>query len=293
MPDEDTGTNSGELNPLKVKLPTFWPNSPETWFIQAEAEFSLSKVTQDASKYNLVVRALPQDIAESITDLLKNRPANNLYQTIKDKLIERHSLSIETRIRKLVSDEMIGDRKPSEFYRTMLNLAGDSGTVGVELIKKLWLDRLPHVVKVALIPQKDGDIQAVLKITDQIHEALQGPNLSVLSNGNSFNYQSCNQASSSSSNPLSVESLHLKINSLKKMIEQLQSSNNDRSRSRPKFRSRSPGFPRQRSSSRKAYNPDGRFCWYHFKFGNKSTKCNQPCSFSTTQHNAQSNNSPN
>ncbi|GFS64195.1 transposon Ty3-G Gag-Pol polyprotein [Trichonephila clavipes] len=39
---------------------------------------------------------------------------------------------------------------------------------------------------------------------------------------------------------------------------------------------------RSRSKSRRRYNPQGRYCFYHFRFGKKSLpgKCVQPCSFS-------------
>lgn len=131
---ENGDSSSNEVNAVKVKLPTFWTSSPETWFIQAEVEFSLNKVTNDLTKYNLVVRALPQEVAITITDLLKTRPTVDAYKQIKDKLTEKHSLSLEARIRKLISDEMIGDRKPSEFYRKLVDLAGDGGTVGKEIM---------------------------------------------------------------------------------------------------------------------------------------------------------------
>ncbi|GFT80196.1 hypothetical protein TNCV_2186971 [Trichonephila clavipes] len=38
---------------------------------------------------------------------------------------------------------------------------------------------------------------------------------------------------------------------------------------------------RSRSKSRRCYNPQGRYCFYHFRFGKKCLpgKCVQPCSF--------------
>lgn len=279
-----------EINPIKVKLPTFWNNAPETWFIQAEAEFTLSRITSDLSKYNYVVRALPQDIAESITDLLKEHPTVNAYSQIKERLIERHSLSTEARIKKLVSDEMIGDKKPSEFYRKLLDLAGDCGTVGEELVKKLWLNRLPNVISIALIPQSKENIQSLIKIADQIHEAVQGSSLSAIKVNNSPNYFQPNyqvnpqqnfstqfHTVSQDQNPLSIESLQAEITELKRVISQFH--NNDRGRRQTRFRSRSPAANRERSKSRSSYNPSGTHCWYHFRFGNKATKCNKPCSF--------------
>lgn len=301
MTDDDSNDNSSggnnsssnEISVVKCKLPSFWTNSPETWFIQVEVEFSLHRITNDLTKYNLVVRALPQDVAITITDLLRSRPTVGAYNQIKERLIERHSLSIETRIRKLISDEMIGDRKPSEFYRRLIDLAGEGGTVGQELVKKLWLDRLPNVIRLALIPQSASDEQTLLKVADQLHEATQSSNLCAFSYSNvqsdsqsrnrPFNFN--NQSSNNQSNTLSVESLQLEISELKRVIGQLRNAHQNRSRS--VVRSRSPAPQRQRSRSRSAYNPKGTHCWYHFRFGNRATKCNKPCSF--VNGNAQAN----
>ena len=76
-----------EVNALIVKLPVFWSNNPRTWFIQAEAQFQLGKITADVSKYNYVVASLPQEIAESISDLLEKPPTAGLYDNLKKVLI--------------------------------------------------------------------------------------------------------------------------------------------------------------------------------------------------------------
>ena len=137
-----------EVNALIVKLPVFWSNNPRTWFIQAEAQFQLGKITADISKYNYVVASLPQEIAESISDLLEKPPRTGLYNNLKQMLIDRHSLSIEGRIKKLVSEEEMGDKRPSDYFRKLQRLAGSCGTVGEELIKKLWITRLPQSISI-------------------------------------------------------------------------------------------------------------------------------------------------
>lgn len=59
-----------DINALIVKLPAFWANSPRTWFIQAEAQFTLGKITAARSKYNYVVATLPEEISDSVADIL-------------------------------------------------------------------------------------------------------------------------------------------------------------------------------------------------------------------------------
>lgn len=266
-----------ETNVVRVKLPTFWANNPITWFIQAEAQFTLAKITVESSKYYHVISTLPQDVAESVSDLLQNPPTQNMYKKLKETLIERHSLSVEARIKKLISGEEIGDRKPSDYFRTLQRLAGGNASVGTDLLKKLWLGRLPNVISVALIPHKEEDEDKILKVADQIWEAMQDSNVSTITrNQTSLQQQVVSQISNDE-----LAQLRSEINELKKVV---QSRSWDSDRSRDRFKDRNRSVSRNRSNSRKTYNPKGPMCWYHFKFGSRATKCSQPCSYKVPFH---------
>lgn len=173
MSKTETGNESGEVHGVSLKLPPFWPGSISTWFIQVESQFKIYRIVNESTKYNYLVAALPQDIAESLTDILDEPSADTPYSSLKEAIISRNSLSIERRIKKIISDEEIGDRKPSEFYRRLKQLAGSSGTVGDELIKKLWLARLPNLINISLIPFASESIDKILDTADKIWDAMQ------------------------------------------------------------------------------------------------------------------------
>lgn len=264
---------SGEINPISVKLAPFWAHSPTIWFVQAEAQFSLARVTADQSKYNYVVSSLPQDIAESIADLLQDPPTTNIYDKLKQTLIERNSLSLERRIKKIISDEEMGDKKPSEFYRSLKNLAGTTGTIGDELIKKLWFQRIPHVINIALIPLKDGALNKLLEVADQVWEALSTSNISSVSESSTSNLNKIPIVNTESDKR--YERLEQEISELKQMVSNM-ASNRSRTPNRNNSRYRSNSF-RNRSYSRERSNSRGRLCYYHFKFGELARKCTLPC----------------
>lgn len=173
--DEDDSQKepTGEIQRVNIKLPPFWSNSPSAWFVQTEAQFQIGRITSDASKYNHVIASLPQDVAETILDVLEEPPVSDLYKNLKQILINRHSLSIERRVKKLISAEEMGDKRPSEFYRTLKQLAGTTSNGTDDLIRNIWSGRLPNLVNIALIPQKDQTIDKVLPVADQVWEALQ------------------------------------------------------------------------------------------------------------------------
>ena len=59
----DLSQSAVSLTTVSVKLPTFWTDSPEVWFIQAEAQFEVKRITT-------CLAALPQDVACRLLDLV-------------------------------------------------------------------------------------------------------------------------------------------------------------------------------------------------------------------------------
>ena len=47
-----------EVQAVSVKLPEFWPDDPEVWFIRVEAQLRSRAITQDQTRFDYVVAAL-------------------------------------------------------------------------------------------------------------------------------------------------------------------------------------------------------------------------------------------
>ena len=62
--------NMADANAVAVKLPTFWTQQPSVWFLQAEAQFHLCKITEDTTMYYYVVAALDQDTSHRVLDTI-------------------------------------------------------------------------------------------------------------------------------------------------------------------------------------------------------------------------------
>ncbi|KAM7306767.1 hypothetical protein ISCGN_010433 [Ixodes scapularis] len=82
-----------------VKLPPFSADSPEVWFAQVKAKFSLARITEDRTRYDYVVAHLDSRYANEIRDIFDNPPAANLYQHLKTELTRRLSLSEDQKVR--------------------------------------------------------------------------------------------------------------------------------------------------------------------------------------------------
>ena len=71
MAENPTVRDPIPLRRISVKLPTFWTDSHEVWFIQAEAQFENKRITASHTKFTHCVAALPQDVACRLLDLVR------------------------------------------------------------------------------------------------------------------------------------------------------------------------------------------------------------------------------
>ncbi|XP_020298081.1 uncharacterized protein LOC109862438 [Pseudomyrmex gracilis] len=128
-------------NRIGIRIPAFWPKDPELWFAQVEGQFSVGGITDDYTKYAYVVSRLEPKQARKIKDVITSPPEENKYEASKRTLVQRLTDSREQQIRKLLEQEDIGDRRPSQFLQHISTLAGTA--VPEELLRTLWLARLP------------------------------------------------------------------------------------------------------------------------------------------------------
>lgn len=156
------------VNRVVMRIPSFWPDDPELWFAQLEGQFTLGAVTDDDVRYGYVLSKLEPRQAREIKDVITNPLSSNKYSTIKHSLIQRLTDSQKQRIRQILEREELGDRKPSQFLRHLSTLVGT--TVSDDLLRTLWLERLPPQTQAILATRKSDKLQDVAELADRIHE---------------------------------------------------------------------------------------------------------------------------
>lgn len=243
-----------------IKLPPFWEEDPQLWFLQAEAIFGTYRIQSQNRKAQIVIGQLPYKILTQIADLARN-PGPNPYDELKRRLIETYSQSQERRIIRLLEETRLGDQKPSQLLRHMQTLSGNTCTP--EVIRTVWLRALPSKVRSILASLAQDDLNQLAVTADKIIEVDASPQI---------------YAVQESLERTLTQRIIEEVGELKKLIlnERGRSRERDNSRSRKK----SPHL-RKRSSSRNK-RPEGYLCMYHFKFGDKAYKCSQPCAWKKT-----------
>ncbi|XP_076620046.1 uncharacterized protein LOC143341198 [Colletes latitarsis] len=245
-----------EATRMGIHIPPFWPEQPAVWFHQVEAQFALSGVTVDTTKYYYVMSQLEPKYAAEVQDIFNNPPATEKYETLKRELVRRLSASQSERIERLLAKEEIGDRTPSQFLRHMQGLAGTA--VNEEFLRTLWSRSLPAMTRAIVNSQPDLPLSKLAEIADQIRE-----------NTNPVQVASVQQDSAMEQVLKRLNDLQLEVAELRRGRAERQSERNFRRRSRSR-------------SCKRGNSPAGRsHCWYHRTFGAASTKCRQPCSFAT------------
>ncbi|XP_058791030.1 uncharacterized protein LOC131664156 [Phymastichus coffea] len=253
---------------VAVKLPPFWSDRPSLWFAQADSQFFISNINNEVTKFHYVISQLETRVAVEVEDIISNPPNETPYTYLRSKLIERLSAPEEQRVKRLISEEELGDRKPSQFLRYLHTLIGTT-IIPDNLLRQFWLQRLPSYVQAIITTQITAQPALTLvnqfEIADKIIEVSPATSLSV--------------RAASSSTSVEQESSHSALicatESLSKQVAELSTRDSCRNENRSNNRGR-----RQRSHSRQDSGSDSlRLCWYHHKFHDKAKKCISPCSW--------------
>lgn len=240
---------------IAVRLPAFWFDKPAVWFAQAEAQFALSNIRAELTKYYHVISNLDVRAASEVEDIINAPPAELPYTNLRRTLIERLSSSEEQRVRQLLHDEELGDRKPSQFLRHLKSLAGPI-VIQPNLLRQLWLRRLPTQVQTVLATRPELSLEQISDLADKIVEISTLPAVHAVAPAQGEVDQSV-----SSEILIALKNLSLEVNELRSRRDRTpQRSRDSRSRSRRRSNSRSD-----------------KLCWYHSRFGDKARRCLSPC----------------
>ena len=137
-----------------LNLPPFTSTDAAPWFQRVEALFRLRAITSASRKADYVIGALPAEVFSEISDWLISQASDTIYyDNLKQQIIKRCSPTPEERSRKIMDLVRLplGDQRPSAAFREMKSLSTtlqpDGSTSPIDLIRVLWLLRLPHEIR--------------------------------------------------------------------------------------------------------------------------------------------------
>ena len=259
--------NNQYVHRVAAKLPPFWSEKPALWFAQVEALFTIANINQETTRFAYVVGQLDSRFAAEVEDIIENPPADRPYTHLKNELIRRLCTTEEHHVRQLLNLEELGDRKPSQFFKHLRSLA-NVALVPDNLLKTLWLQRLPTHIQGILQTQADLPLVRLTELADKIIDV--SPVL---------NSVSVNAINSSDSTVTSLSQ------AVKELSDQVSAINAKFSSPKRKFKRKvrfsRHSSPSSGSDSRPEEESTSELCWYHESFGEKALKCLPPCNYST------------
>ncbi|GFY31271.1 hypothetical protein TNCV_752331 [Trichonephila clavipes] len=137
-----------EMSAVSIKIPPFWTDRPEIWFYQVEAQFQISRISLEETKFHYLVSQLEPKYVENIWDIV-NSKSDTKYTDSKNRLLSLFKESENLRIKRLLTGIELGDMKPSQLLQKLKTVA--TSDISDNLIKTLWLEKLPESIKNILV----------------------------------------------------------------------------------------------------------------------------------------------
>lgn len=255
-----------------VRLPPFWTKNPKTWFRQIEALFHARRIQSQMTKYCEVLPLIPPDLVDDIDDVLSTAQADRAYDTLKSAILSRTAISERSRIQQLLTSEELGDRRPSQLLHRMKQLLGDTADDHTPILRELFLNRLPHEVRMILAGNDDVSLDRLAELADRITDYASASLAPVRS-------AAVLDTPPTSDLQAAVARLTEEMSRMSSQMADLRSALNRRSRDRGQPRNRSASRRRTSSPTQPSQRTPGspRYCWYHRRFRHRSTRCESPC----------------
>ena len=165
---QSDSTPFSHLYTVALKLPVFWSDSCESWFINAESQFHLKNITSSITKFHHVVASLPQKEIDNVVDIIRNPPAADPYGVLRSRLLQTHSLTDYACCESIMSLPLSGDMLPSALLSRMRALL----PIEHQECLFLWyafLRQLPSDVRSHLVHDKTANIAVLSLRADEIY----------------------------------------------------------------------------------------------------------------------------
>lgn len=279
----------------KIELPAWTGTQVETWLEIVEHAFEAHGCTDPKLKFGKIIAKIPVDTMLSIDPAYKDKPIEERYEALTDAIKTRFAATEKSKINELLSQCVLGTKKPTHLLQEMRNKAGKNANDA--MLESLWMQRLPQHIKGIVAAAVSSTIDVKAKIADEVMDSCPMVNsiasidtASCSSQGNPTYLPTGGPLPPSCANEsailASLQTLQQQISELK--LNQSARNNNSnnsnsnnggggrsRSRSRSRFRNgnNSGNQEQQQQGGSTQQEEDDDICWYHHTFGDKAKKC--------------------
>jgi hypothetical protein len=166
--------NKNRIATISLKIPNFWPADPEAWFYHIESQFAARGITKSITKFHHCITGLTTDQCSSLVDILANHTNDTAYEDLKEMITKRLGDRRSKDLKRLLTpvNERL-NKRPSLIVLEIQRLLGGQQAAAAhpELVRTIFLERLPASVKTTVAASQDTDIKILANIADRIYDA--------------------------------------------------------------------------------------------------------------------------
>lgn len=283
-----------------ISPPRFFEEDPVIWLVQLDLFCQIGEKDQ-LSRFRIAATLLPGHLLRDFADILRTPPSDEPYDALAEAIRQRFGKSVEQRLQSLLSDQQLGDRRPSQFLRHLLDLAEAEGSPAQDspLVRQIFFNAMPPKIQPFLQCLPQGTCLTTLASTaDRLLELPSPPGTHTGATSPQAIYAvtptppaatpadvpaAVAVQSTSAATPPDLSALMRQlitgITALTTTVSSLVEVTTRRERSVSTDRRQH----RERSATPRGRSPRaaGPLCWYHGKFGANARSCQPPCSWTS------------
>lgn len=267
---------------VKVNLPEFYINDPETWFAAADHIFTANAIISEDDKFSYLLQSVGNEQLVNIGDILR-KTSTTKYSEAKQKLIQLHGTSQHEKLQRLLAGvDIPPNLKPSLILARLRTYGGPEVAVGhEELIRGIWLQKLPTRTKEFLAVNK-GSLEEQCRMADNLFETYEVNSVSTVSaiGGGSMQETAGSNSSDKSGQVFSSSQFDVLVSLLTNLtahVTAVHTERQSRSRRATPYHSRSNSRANSQGRGPRHTQIKNGKCWYHFKFQDNARICVPGC----------------
>ncbi|KZC14403.1 hypothetical protein WN55_06867 [Dufourea novaeangliae] len=149
------------------KIPSFFRDDPDLWFLQVEISFGSARIPAKATKADGILAVLDVKVLSVVKKiLLLNPPPADIYHRVKSRIIANFAVSSEAKLRELLKGQMLTDGKPSLILSRLRNL--NDGACDDSVIRSEFFVQLPSTHRAILIATGGDDLSRLAEAADKL-----------------------------------------------------------------------------------------------------------------------------
>jgi len=154
---------------VAVKMPQFSQTNVNLFFKRSEAQFHISKITSETTRYYYVISALPDDIGEIV---LTEASQHNPYQQLKNELKSLCEKTKQSKLNDAFSTLSLCDDKPSVIARRVNKILSDAGiTPNDDIVIHKILQALRPQLRDLLLAHSSDSLERFQHLADTVWAA--------------------------------------------------------------------------------------------------------------------------